>query len=104
VVAQKKTEPQVAQKVIKIWRGLGVADIASEIVHRFKISAETGVIVISVQPGSPAEQAGIRPGDVIYEINRTPVNSVRDYSAAIGKISGDALIGTYRGYVVLKDK
>lgn len=103
-VEQKKPEPEVSQKVIKSWRGIGVSDITLEITQRFKISAEGGVIILSVEPHSPAEQAGLRPGDVIYEINRTPVKNMKDYSAAAGKASGDALIGTYRGYVVLKEK
>ena len=103
-VEQKKPEPQVSQKVIKSWRGVEVSDITSDIAQRFKIAAESGVIILSVEPQSPAEQAGLRPGDVIYEINRAPIKNMRDYSAAIDKASGDALIGTYRGYVVLKEK
>ncbi len=103
-VEQKKPEPEVSQKVIKSWRGIEVSDITSDIAQRFKIAAESGVIILSVEPQSPAEQAGLRPGDVIYEINRVPVKNMRDYSAVADKASGDALIGTYRGYVVLKEK
>ena len=103
-VEQKKPEPEASQKVIKSWRGIEVSDITYDITQRFKIAAESGVIILSVEPQSPAEQAGLRPGDVIYEINRVPVKNMRDYSAAIDKASGDALIGTYRGYVVLKEK
>ena len=101
---QKGTEPQVAQKNINLWRGMEVSDITTDIAQRFKINAKSGIAVISVSPGSQAEQAGIRPGDVIYEINRLPVKNTRDYSVIIDKASGDALIGTYRGYVVLKEK
>jgi len=106
VVAQKNIEaPQEPKEAPKFWRGLGVSDITNEVVQRFKLISESGVIVVSVQPGSPAEQAGIRPGDVIYEINRVPVNNKKDYELAVSKVvSGDALIGTYRGYVVLKEK
>ena len=103
-VEQKKSEPQVSQKIIKSWRGIEVSDITPEIVQRFKIAAESGVIILSVEPQSPAEQAGLRPGDVIYEINRASIKDMRDYSAVTGKASGDVLIGTYRGYVVIKEK
>jgi len=104
--SQKKTESQGAdiQKPLMSWRGLKVSDITSEISQRFKLNTESGVIVVSVETGSPSEQAGIRPGDVIYEINRMPVSNVKDYEAIIGKTSGDVLIGTYRGYVILKEK
>ena len=104
IVAQKKTQPQVVQKSINSWRGMDVSDITADIAQRFKINSETGVIVVSIRPGSTAEGSGIRPGDVIYEINRMPVKNTRDYSAAVDKTSGDALIGTFRGYVVLKEK
>jgi serine protease Do len=104
VVAQKKPQPQVIQKPINSsWRGMDVSDITAEIARRFKINSEAGVIVVSVKSGSPAENSGIRPGDVIYEINRMPVKNTRDYSAAVDKASGDGLIGTYRGYVIVKE-
>lgn len=105
VVAQRKTQPQQAgQRSINSWRGMEVSDITADIAQRFKINSEAGVIVISVKPGSPAEGSGIRPGDVIYEINRMLVRNMRDFSAAVDKTSGDSLIGTFRGYVVLKEK
>jgi len=105
VVAQKKEQPQVIQKPINSsWRGMDVSDITAEIAQRFKINPEAGVIVAAVKPGSPAESSGIRPGDVIYEINKIQVKNTRDYSAAVAKASGDGLIGTYRGYVILKEK
>ncbi|MDP2921537.1 MAG: Do family serine endopeptidase [Candidatus Omnitrophota bacterium] len=104
VVTEKKAEPKAAEKIVSSWRGLEVSDITSEIAQRFKLNSENGIIVTGVQAGSPAEQAGIRQGDVIYEINRTTVNNVKDYMAIVSKVSGDTLLGTYRGYVVLKEK
>ena len=104
IVAQKNPEQEAPQKPIKSWRGLEISDITAEIAQRFKLKAGSGVIVAAVQPGSPAENAGIRPGDVIYEINRVPIKGIREYLASINKTSGDVLIGTYRGYVVLKEK
>jgi opacity protein-like surface antigen len=44
---------------------------------------DTGVIVTSVLPGSPASQAGITPGDRITDIDGRPVRSNRDIEAAI---------------------
>ena len=38
-----------------------------------------GVVVTQVKPGSPADRAGIRPGDILVEINRQTVRSVKDF-------------------------
>lgn len=107
MVLQKKEpskKPQVTQPV-RLWRGLDVTDITPEIAAKFNIAVDLGVIVANVQPVSAAERSGIRPGDVIYEINRFPVRNTKDYAAAISNVSGgDALVGTYRGYVVLREK
>ena len=43
-----------------------------------------GVVVTEVQPGSAADDAGIRRGDVILEVDRKPVRGVEDYRKAIG--------------------
>jgi serine protease Do len=105
VIAQNQTgTPQTPKEAPEFWRGIEVSDITSDIVQRFNLTAESGVIIVNIQPASPAEQAGLRPGDVIYEINRDIVRNKRDYEAAISRVSGDALIGTYRGYVILKEK
>jgi S1-C subfamily serine protease len=36
-----------------------------------------------VEPGGPAAEAGIEPGDVIEEVNRQPVRSVDELRAAV---------------------
>ena len=105
VVNQKKTVNVPAKQAeIKTWRGLEVSDVSPDMAQRFKINMDAGVVVLKVSPASAAEQAGIRPGDVIYEINRTQIKNIKDYYSAISNVSGDVLIGTYRGYVVLKEK
>ena len=45
----------------------------------------SGVMVVGVQPGSPAERAGLQRGDVIREVNRQTVQSVQEVRDAIAK-------------------
>jgi serine protease Do len=89
---------------LKNWKGIEVSEIDKDMADRFKIGTDAGVIVTYVEQGSPAERAGIRTGDVIYEINRAPVKNIKDYNNAVKGFSGDVLVGTYRGYVVIKEK
>ena len=85
------------------WRGLHVAALSPDQVERLNAPAgTTGVVVVEVDQGSPAEQAGLRQGDIINEINRVRIESVNDYRTAIAQLKGNALVRTARGYVVIK--
>jgi serine protease Do len=44
-----------------------------------------GLVVSSVKPGSPAEEAGLRSGDVITEVNRRPVKNLAEYNQEIAR-------------------
>jgi len=48
-----------------------------------------GVVVMDVEPDSLASQAGLTPGDVIREINRQPVKSVKDYEKITSSLKKD---------------
>ncbi|MCS6799760.1 MAG: Do family serine endopeptidase [Myxococcota bacterium] len=65
---------------------------------------EAGVFVTRVEPGTPAAHAGLRPGDVIVEADRTPVRSPADVEQALR--DGRALLRVRRGdgalYTVLR--
>jgi serine protease Do len=63
--------------------GLRVQRITPETSRRLALSSIKGVLVLEVQSGSPAEQVGIEPADVIREVNQKPVNNVKDFERAI---------------------
>jgi serine protease Do len=65
--------------------GLQLHDLDPQIAHQLRIKADQGVVVVGVEPGSPADVAGIRQGDVIVELNRHPVNSVNEVKVKIDK-------------------
>src|SRR5262249_19610673 len=50
--------------------------------------ADKGVVVTDVRPDSPADQAGIAEGDVIREVNRTPVERIEDVQKAMDRSAG----------------
>ena len=67
--------------------GLAVEPLTPDIARQLGVSIEHGLVVREVQDGSPAAEAGIRPGDVISEVDRQPVNSVEDLRRAVEKRS-----------------
>jgi len=48
-----------------------------------------GVVVVDVEPDSLADRAGLAQGDVIKEINRQPIKSVRDYEKIVSNLKKD---------------
>jgi serine protease Do len=63
--------------------GLRVQRITPEAARRLGLNSTKGVLVVEIQPGSPAEQVGLEPADVIREVNQRPVNNVRDFERAV---------------------
>jgi serine protease Do len=60
--------------------GVAVQDLDRETARELGLSGKVhGVVVVGVEPDSAAEEAGLQRGDVIKEINRQPVRSVKDF-------------------------
>jgi serine protease Do len=62
--------------------GLRVQRITPEAARRLGLSSAKGVLVVEVQPGSPADQVGIEPADVIREVNQRAVTNVKEFERA----------------------
>ena len=89
----------------EVWRGVHVAALTPETLDRLNVPpGTTGVVVSEVEPNSPADRAGLHPGDVISEINRTRIETLADYHRLIAQVKGNALVKTNRGYVVIKSE
>ncbi len=64
--------------------GLSVQDLTPEIAESLGLDRSTsGVVVSAVEPGSPADDAQLRRGDVILEVNRKPVTTSADFGKAV---------------------
>jgi serine protease Do len=74
--------------------GLAVQDLDRETAQELGLKGKVqGVVVTEVEPESGADRAGLRPGDVIREINRKPVKSVQDYENAASSVKkGDNVL------------
>lgn len=73
--------------------GVSVQNLTPQIARELGVKQTAGVVVSSVDSGSPAEEAGIQTGDVILSVNRKNVKNVREFSAEIGKAKkGDSIL------------
>ena len=67
--------------------GIQLMDLNQENATQFGYEAdEKGVLVIGIKPDGKAENAGIRRGDLVKEINHERVSSVREYTKLLNKI------------------
>ncbi len=85
------------------WRGITAGNLDAKTARRFGIEEKTGVIVVDIEPNSPADAAGIIPGDVIIEINKIHIHDVLEYKNIVEDLTGDCLIRANRGYFLIKD-
>jgi serine protease Do len=63
--------------------GLTVQALTKELAAQYGAEAASGVIVTAVEQDSPADEHGIKPGDVITEINRKRISNPRQFREAL---------------------
>ncbi|HEY9285887.1 MAG TPA: PDZ domain-containing protein, partial [Pyrinomonadaceae bacterium] len=66
--------------------GVTVRPLTPEIARQLELRAGAqGLVVDEVDPAGPASDAGLRPGDVIEQVNRQPVRSNDELAAALAR-------------------
>jgi serine protease Do len=63
--------------------GLAVKNLTPELAKRFRLRDHKGVVVVQVAPGSAGADAGVRPGDLVLEVNGQVVSTVQEYQVAL---------------------
>ena len=88
----KLDEPEVASGPAATKRGkwgMALRELTPEERDRMRLKVGEGVIVAGVRPDSPAADAGVREGDVILEVNRTPIKTVDELKKLIATVAQD---------------
>lgn len=65
-------------QVIRGWIGVEPQDITAELAESFNLNKKTGAIIANVLKNSPADQAGIKPGDILINIENKPVTDTNE--------------------------
>jgi serine protease Do len=79
--AQKEIKAQAADEVL----GVSVEKVTSQTAKQLGLSKPSGVLITAVTPGSPAENAGLQKGDVIFRVNNVSANAPDEFSKLIAE-------------------
>lgn len=72
--------------------GIDVVDLTDQQAERYGYSGEDGVLITDVKRGSVAEEKGLRPGDLIVEVNRERILSVSDLIGQLDELSAGDIV------------
>jgi serine protease Do len=72
--------------------GLQLQDLTPELRESFAVTGDTGVLIAEVDPGSPAAEAGIERGLVIYQVGRYQVTSSKQIEELLEAVSTGSVV------------
>lgn len=108
-IAAIKEDSESDTSETQVLSGITVMDLTREMLRQLGFNKdEKGVVVVRVERGSPADEAEIKKGDIIKEINKKEINNLEDFNrvAATLKDNDSVLLFLNRGgnkfYVILK--
>jgi Do/DeqQ family serine protease len=66
--------------------GIAIQDVTPGLAQALELTTDRGALVTQVEPGSPADQAGIQAGDVVIAIDNQPIDSSADVRNTVGLV------------------
>ncbi len=95
IIKQLKADGEVTRG----WLGITIQDLKEDLAEYYGAKGTKGVLVASVIPGDPADEAGIKPHDIIVDLNGEKVKTSRDLTAK----SANLTVGEKATVTVLRD-
>ena len=95
VIEQLKTNGEVTRG----WLGITIQDLNGDLAEYYNLKDQSGVLVADVVPGDPADKAGIKPDDIIIDVNGKKVTTGHELTAMTARLS----VGDNATLTVLRD-
>jgi serine protease Do len=74
-------------RVVRGFMGVNIQDISPGLAEKFELKERQGALIADVTPDSPAEDAGLKAGDVVLEFNGKPVRDSRNLKLQVAQIA-----------------
>jgi len=105
-IAQKQpeSEKQPATSEVSVSKaerffGMQLQDLSQELSDALGYAQGRGVLITAVEPDSPADEAGIERGLVIYQVDKSDVNSVKQIEDVLGRVQSGANVNFTVGVI-----
>jgi serine protease Do len=69
--------------VVRGFIGAGIQDVVDDLARAFDVPQQHGVLLSSIEPGGPAAQAGLQPGDLVLTFAGTRVRTTPEFLATV---------------------
>lgn len=78
VEALKETGEYQEPVLDRPWMGIIVSDVSQDIANYLQLDSTKGAVIADVVPGGPTDKAGLKPWDVILEVNQVEIVTAQD--------------------------
>ena len=72
--------------------GLTVANVTPELVERYSLESDQGILITKIDPEGPAAEANLRVGDLVVEADGKEVGSVKEFEELVGKMKSGKVL------------
>ena len=72
--------------------GITAANVTPELVERYSLESDQGILITKIDPEGPAADANLRVGDLIIEADGKEVRSVKEFEAVVGKMKAGKVL------------
>jgi len=69
--------------IMRPWLGITGLSITRDVAAQYDLPVERGVLIANIEPDSPAEKAGVNPGDIILEFDGKRMNRIEDLQSTL---------------------
>ena len=72
--------------------GITAANVTPELVERYSLESDQGILITKIDPEGPAADANLRVGDLIIEADGKEIRSVKEFEAVVGKMKAGKVL------------